>query len=65
MKTFEVDDDVATDIEEAAEHEITRLLRAHAQEFIDVTTFDIPPNQKVYVHTLTGKKLWITAQWLD
>lgn len=65
MKTFEVNDDVAAEIEYAAESEVTRLLSALAQEFIDVSALSTPPGEKEFVHSLTGKRLKISAHWCD
>jgi hypothetical protein len=65
MKTIEVSDDVAKEIEGATNAEAGSILSRMAQEFVDVGCIGTPAGQRELVHTLTGKKLTIRADWSD
>lgn len=65
MKTIEVPDDAVKEIEAATDAEVASIVSRMAQQFVDVSNIATPKGQREFVHTLTGKKLTVRADWSD
>ena len=63
MKTIEVSDHLAKEIEDAKYAALQTVLVSVAQEFLDVSSIDTPVGERHLYHTMTGKKLTIRADW--
>ena len=65
MKTVEVSNQVAQEIEDAKHAASKDILVEIAKEFLDVTSVDTPLGERHLYHAMTGKKLTVRADWDD
>ena len=65
MKTIEVSDQIAQEIETLTRVEIDTVLVRAAGEFLDATPCNMPPGEKLLIHAMTGRMLKVQAIWSD
>jgi len=52
-------------LKEEIADEVESLARIMAREFIDVTLMNTPAGVRLLKHTLTGRTLRVTAEWIE
>ncbi len=60
-KLVKVSDELANELEGLTRDQIVATLVESAYNFTDITSVDTPQGTKVFLHSLTGKKLQITG----
>ncbi len=65
MKTIEVSDQLAKEIEDAKHAALQDILVKMGQEFLDTTSVGTPRGERHLYHCMTGKKLTLRADWDD
>ncbi len=63
MKTIEISDGLAQEIEGLKQEAITAMLVDASQTFIDITEVGTPKGSKIMMHSLTGKRIFLSGVW--